>query len=32
METIPKLFESRTHNMEFYAQKRVYNQLKLLNK
>ena len=32
METIPKLFEDRTHNLEFYAQKRVYAQLKLLNK
>ena len=32
METIPKLFEDRTHNLEFYAQKRVYSQLKLLNK
>ena len=32
METIPKLFESRVHNLEFYAQKRVYSQLKLLNK
>ena len=32
METIPKLFEERTHNLEFYAQKRVYSQLKLLNK
>ena len=31
METIPKLFESRVHNLEFYAQKRVYSQLKLLN-
>ena len=32
METIPKLFENRTHNLEFYAQKRVYNTLKLLDK
>ena len=32
METIPKLFEERTHNLEFYAQKKVYNTLKLLNK
>ena len=32
METIPKLFENRTHNLEFYAQKRVYGTLKLLNK
>ena len=32
METIPKLFESREHNLEFYAQKRVYNTLKLLDK
>ena len=32
METIPKLFDERTHNLEFYAQKRVYNTLKLLNK
>ena len=31
METIPKLFEERTHNLEFYAQKRIYSQLKLLN-
>ena len=32
METIPHLFEERTHNLEFYAQKRVYNTLKLLDK
>ena len=32
METIPKLFENRTHNLEFYAQKRVYGTLKLLDK
>ena len=32
METIPRLFEERTHNLEFYAQKRIYSQLKLLNK
>lgn len=32
METIPRLFEERTHNLEFYAQKRIYGQLKLLNK
>ena len=32
METIPQLFEERTHNLEFYAQKRIYSQLKLLNK
>jgi hypothetical protein len=32
MQTIPKLFENRTHNLEFYAQKRIYEQLKLLNK
>ena len=32
METIPKLFDERTHNMEFYAQKKIYSQLKLLNK
>lgn len=32
METIPNLFEERTHNLEFYAQKRIYGQLKLLNK
>lgn len=32
METIPQLFEERTHNLEFYAQKKVYNTLKLLNK
>ena len=32
METIPRLFENRTHNLEFYAQKRVYGTLKLLNK
>ena len=32
METIPRLFDERTHNLEFYAQKRVYNTLKLLNR
>ena len=32
METIPKLFDERTHNLEVYAQKRVYNTLKLLDK
>ena len=32
METIPRLFDERTHNLEIYAQKRVYSQLKLLNR
>lgn len=32
METIPTLFDERTHNLEFYAQKRIYSSLKLLNK
>lgn len=32
METIPKLFDERTHNLEIYATKKVYNSLKLLNK
>lgn len=32
METIPRLSSERVHNLEFYAQKRVYSQLKLLNK
>ena len=32
METIPKLFDERTHNLEIYATKRVYGALKLLNK
>ena len=32
METLPHLFDNRTHNLEIYAQKRVYSQLKLLNK
>ena len=32
METIPRLFDERTHNLEIYAQKRVYSQLKILNK
>ena len=32
METIPKLFDERTHNLEIYAQKKVYNTIKLLNK
>ena len=32
METIPRLSEERTHNLEFYAQKKVYNTLKLLNR
>ena len=32
METMPTLFNERTHNLEFYAQKRVYNTLKLLNR
>ena len=32
METIPRLSSERVHNLEFYAQKRVYNQLRLLNK
>jgi hypothetical protein len=32
METIPRLFDERVHNLEFYAQKRIYSQLKLLNK
>ena len=32
METIPKLFDERTHNLEIYATKKVYGTLKLLNK
>jgi len=32
METIPKLFDERVHNLEFYAQKRIYQNLKLLNR
>lgn len=32
METIPRLFDERVHNLEIYAQKRVYSQLKILNK
>ena len=32
METIPRLFEERVHNLEFYAQKRIYQNLKLLNR
>ena len=32
METIPNLFDNRVHNLEFYAQKRIYQSIKLLNK
>jgi hypothetical protein len=32
METIPRLFDERTHDLEVYATKKVYNTLKLLNK
>ena len=32
MQTLPVYFENREHNLEVYAQKRVYQQLKLLNK
>ena len=32
MQTLPTYFENREHNLEVYAQKRVYQQLKLLNK
>lgn len=32
METIPKIFDNRVHNLEFYAQKRIYQSVKLLNK
>lgn len=32
MQTLPHYFENRVHNLEIYAQKRVYEQLKLLNK
>ena len=32
MQTIPKLFDNRIHNLEFYAQKRIYQNLILLNK
>lgn len=32
METIPAMFEERVHNLEFYAQKQIYNRIKLLNK
>ena len=30
METIPQLFDERVHNLEVYAQKRIYQSLKLL--
>lgn len=32
METIPELFDERTHNLEVYAQKKIYNTLKILQK
>ena len=32
METIPRLSEERVHNLEFYAQKRIYQSIKLLNR
>ena len=32
METIPRLFDERVHNLEIYAQKKIYGQLKLLNR
>lgn len=32
METIPQLFDERTHNLEIYAQKKIYNTLKILDK
>ena len=32
MQTLPTYFENREHNLEVYAQKRVYQQLRLLNK
>ena len=32
METIPNLFDERVHNLEIYAQKRIYQSLKLLNR
>ena len=32
METIPQLFDERVHNLEIYAQKQIYNRIKLLNK
>ena len=32
METIPNIFDNRVHNLEFYAQKRIYQSIKLLNK
>ena len=32
METIPKLFDERSHDIEVYATKKVYGSLKLLNK
>ena len=32
METIPRLFDERVHNLEIYAQKKIYGQLKILNK
>ena len=32
METIPRLSDERVHNLEFYAQKRIYQSLKLLNR
>ena len=32
METIPKIFDNRVHNLEFYAQKRIYQSVKLLDK
>ena len=32
MEVIPKLFEERQHNLEVYAQKKIYHDIVLLNK
>lgn len=32
METIPQFFDERVHNLEVYAQKQIYNRIKLLNK
>ena len=32
METIPQLFDERIHNLEIYAQKKIYSDLAILNK
>ena len=31
METLPRFFDERAHNLEIYAQKQIFNRMTILN-